>query len=55
VVATKCEDEAAEARSAELARVAGRPVYPISTVIGTGVRELLAEAHRLARASVPGA
>lgn len=53
VVATKCEDEAGLARAQALARESGRAVRPISTLFGTGVRELLAEAHALVRR--PGA
>jgi GTPase len=49
VVATKCEDDASLARAHALEGPAGRPVRPISTVMGTGVKELLAEALRLAR------
>jgi GTP-binding protein len=50
VVATKCEDDAAEERAAELARLAGRPVERVSVLAGKGVRELVAAAWRLARA-----
>ena len=49
VVATKCEDEAAEARAAELARLSGQTVHAVSAVVGTGMSELLALAHRLVR------
>jgi GTP-binding protein len=49
VVATKCEDEAAAERARALARASARRVLPISTVLGTGVRELLSEARGLAR------
>jgi len=51
VVATKCEDEAAFERARELERALGRPVRPISTLVGTGVKELLVEARALAHAS----
>ncbi len=53
LVATKCEDEAALARARELERASGRPVRPISTVMGSGVRELLSEAHALVRSATP--
>ncbi len=49
VVATKCEDEEALARARALERESGHAVRPISTLMGTGVRELLAEAHALVR------
>ena len=49
VAATKCEDEAAFERARALQRASGRPVRPISTVIGTGVKELLVEALGLVR------
>jgi GTP-binding protein len=51
VVATKCEDEAAASRAAGLAAELGRPVRCISAVLGTGVRELLAEALATVRAA----
>jgi len=51
LVATKCEDEPAEERARALEHGAGRPVHRISAVIGAGVRELLAEAHALARSA----
>ncbi len=53
LVATKCEDEPAAARARELEQASGRPVYPISTVIGTGVKELLAETLARVRAGAP--
>jgi len=53
LVATKCEDEATEARAAELERAAGRAVRRISAVAGTGVRALLAEALALVRPTRP--
>lgn len=53
VVASKCEDPAAERRAAELEKVAGRPVRRISTWSGAGVKELLADSHALVR-SAPG-
>jgi GTP-binding protein len=43
LVATKCEDETAAARARELERSSGRAVHPLSTVLGTGVKELLGE------------
>jgi GTPase len=49
VVATKCEDEAALEQARGLARATGLAVRPISTVIGTGVKELLDEAHAMVR------
>ncbi|MCZ6598545.1 MAG: GTPase ObgE [Planctomycetota bacterium] len=49
LVATKCEDEAAEARAAELEREAGCPVRRISAVQGRGLSVLLEEARRLVR------
>jgi len=50
LVATKCEDEAAEECARQLEREALRPVARISAVAGTGVAELLAAALRLVRA-----
>ena len=48
LVATKCEDEEARARAAELGRALGRPVLALSAVTGEGVSELLAAAwHRV--------
>jgi len=44
VVATKCEDEAAEARAAALEQALGRRVWRISSVAGTGVSTLLGAA-----------
>ena len=58
IVATKCEDETANARADGLARaLAGRSaggcdttrVLRISSVLGDGLRELLLDAHRLVR------
>jgi GTP-binding protein len=49
LVATKCEDEFAAARAAELARALGREVHCISSVIGEGVQALLGAALRLVR------
>jgi GTP-binding protein len=51
LVATKCEDEAAESRARDLERESGRAVHRISTVIGTGVKELLAEALAAVRST----
>jgi GTP-binding protein len=51
LVATKCEDEDSRARVLELERASGRAVRPISTLSGHGVKELLAEAHALVRAT----
>ncbi|NOT32126.1 MAG: Obg family GTPase CgtA, partial [Planctomycetes bacterium] len=51
VVATKCEDETSLARASELERASGRPVRPISTVLGAGVKELLSEALSLVRSA----
>ena len=50
VVATKCEDERAEAASDELERAVGAPVHRISSQTGRGVDELLAQARTLVRA-----
>ncbi len=47
VVATKCEDEEALARAAELERAAGRPVWRISAVERRGLAELLREAWQI--------
>jgi GTP-binding protein len=49
VAASKCEDEASEARAGELERALGRPVLRLSAATGRGVREVLEEAHRLVR------
>ena len=49
VVATKCEDEAAEERARALERASGRPVRRISTLGNLGVRELLADSLALVR------
>jgi len=54
IVATKCEDPAAEQRALELERNAGRPVRPISAVVGTGIPALLAEAYALVHATRVG-
>jgi len=54
VVATKCEDPAAEKRAAELGEVSRWPVRAVSVHRGSGVRELLAEALALVRAVGPG-
>ena len=51
VAASKCEDEAAETRAAELERTLGRPVLRLSSATGRGVREALSEAHKLTHAS----
>jgi len=53
LVATKCEDPAAEERALELERVAGRPVQRISAATGRGVKELLALALERVRAAEP--
>jgi GTP-binding protein len=52
VVATKCEDEQAEAASNELERAVGGEIHRISSQTGRGVDDLLAHAQRLVRAGV---
>jgi GTP-binding protein len=49
IVASKCEDEAAEVRAGELEAACGEPVLRISSVQRQGLGELLAEAQRRAR------
>lgn len=55
VVGSKCEDADAQQRAAELAdklREAGAPVHEVLTIssaVGSGLAELVARAHRLAR------
>ena len=49
VVATKVEDAAAEARAAALEEALGCPVHRISSVTGSGLAELLADARSLVR------
>jgi GTP-binding protein len=49
VVASKCEDEQAEARAEELDRVLGGGVLRLSSATGAGVEALLAAARRLVR------
>jgi len=49
LVATKCEDGAAEERAAELAAESGLPVLRISAHTGEGLKALLAAARKLAR------
>jgi GTP-binding protein len=49
VVATKCEDEPAEAAAAELEAAVGAPVERLSARTGRGVRELLVRARDLVR------
>ncbi len=49
VAASKCEDEAAEARAAELEEAAGRPVRRLSSVTGRGVEERLEGLRALVR------
>ena len=51
VVASKCEDESARARAAELAGELGRPVLCISSHQGRGLDELLRSARELVRAA----
>ena len=53
LVATKVEDDAAEARAAELERAHGAPLLRMSAVTGRGVQEVLAAAHQLARQPGP--
>ena len=50
LVATKCESATAEARARELAAESDRRVFPISTLTGSGVKELLAETLAWVRA-----
>jgi GTP-binding protein len=50
IVATKVEGDDAETRAAALERAAGQRVWRISSAQRRGLRELLAEAHRIARA-----
>lgn len=49
IVASKVEDEASEARAAELEVACGEPVWRISSAQGTGLKELLGEAQRKVR------
>jgi GTP-binding protein len=51
VVATKCEDPAAEARATALEQALGRPIWRISSVTGEGVRALLVAAFETVRAA----
>lgn len=51
IAASKCEDEAAEERAAELEAALGAPVWRLSSHTGSGVKEVLAEAHRVVRES----
>jgi len=54
LVATKCEDEEGAARALVLERESGRTVHALSTLSGTGVKELLAETLAVVRsAAVP--
>ncbi len=52
VVASKCEDEAAEARASELDAAVGGGVLTISSATGRGVQALLAAARQLVKHSV---
>jgi len=49
IVASKCEDEAAEARATELEAACGERVWRISSVQRSGLGELLTEAQRQVR------
>lgn len=49
LVASKCENEAAEAAAAELEEQAGVPVARISSSTGRGLQEILIEARRVVR------
>ena len=51
LVGTKCEDEAALERAAELERAIGRPVRRVSSVVGEGLEELLRTAWKEVRAA----
>lgn len=53
VAATKCESEDAELRAQELERAIRRKIHRISSAQKKGLKDVLAECHRIVRAALP--